>query len=180
VTAIHDRQFRDQFSLVIGILVGIVAGILFLAVFLANRSGQDERLLEEKEYQRLLAERIAPPARIAVAGQDNSALAIAPSTSAQAGTTLKIPTSGTEVYQQVCIACHGQGIGGAPRADDAAAWSTRVAKGKSTLYQHAIGGFKGDAGLMPPKGGRTDIPDELIQAAVDHMIETLPPPTATR
>ena len=32
---------------------------------------------------------------------------------------------------------------------------------------------------MPPKGGRTDIPDELIQAAVDHMIDAIPP-TAMR
>jgi cytochrome c5 len=126
-----------------------------------------------------VVERIAPQARIAVAGQDNSALAIVPSTSAaQAGTTLTIPKSGAEVYQQVCVVCHGQGIGGAPRTEDAAAWSARVAKGKNTLYQHAIGGFTGQAGVMPPKGGRTDIPDELIQAAVDHMIEAISPTAA--
>ena len=175
----HDRQFRDQFSLIIGILAGIVVGILSVAIYLANQSSQTDRLLDEKEYQRLDAERIAPPARIAIAGQDNTALAIVPSTSAEpVGTTLAMPTSGAEVYHQVCVACHGPGIGGAPRAGDSAAWSARVAKGKSTLYQHAIGGFKGDAGVMPPKGGRTDIPDELIQAAVDHMIETIPPTAA--
>jgi cytochrome c5 len=180
VSVAHDRQFRDQFSLIVGILAGVVVGILFLAIYLANRSGQSDRLMEEAEYQRLVAERIAPPARIAVAGQDNTALAIVPNTSAaRVGTTLTMPTNGAEVFQQVCVACHGPGIGGAPRADDAAAWSARVAKGKSTLYQHAIGGFKGEAGVMPPKGGRTDIPDELIQAAVDHMIEAIPP-TATR
>jgi cytochrome c5 len=180
VSVIHDRQFRDQFSLIIGILVGVVAGIFFLAVYLANRGSPTDRLLQEDEYKRLVAERIAPPARIAVAGQDNTALAITPNTSTErVGTTLPMPTSGAEVYQQVCMTCHGPGIGGAPRADDAAAWSARVAKGKSTLYQHAIEGFQGEAGMMPPKGGRTDIPDELIQAAVDHMIEAIPP-TATR
>jgi cytochrome c5 len=180
VSVAHDREFRDQFSLIIGVLAGVVAGILFVAVYLANRDGQTDRLLEEKEYQRLVAERIAPPARIAIAGRDNTALAIVPSTSAaHVAPTLTMPTSGTEVYNQVCVACHGAGIGGAPRAGDAAAWSARIAKGKDTLYQHSIGGFKGEAGQMPPKGGRTDIPDELIQAAVDHMIEALPP-TATR
>jgi cytochrome c5 len=173
VSVAHDRQFRDQFSLVIGILAGVVAGILFIALYMANRSSPGDRLLEEKEYQRLVAERIAPPARIAIAGQDNTALAIVPSTSASA-TALKMPTSGTEVYQQVCVVCHGQGVGGAPRADDAAAWSPRVAKGKNMLYQHAIQGFQGEAGVMPPKGGRTDISDELIEAAVDHMIEAVP------
>jgi cytochrome c5 len=118
--------------------------------------------------------------RIAIAGKDNSALTIVPSTSAgQVGTAPTMPTSGTEVYNQVCVACHGAGIAGAPRAGDAAVWSARIAKGKNTLYQHAIGGFKGEAGVMPPKGGRTDIPDELIQAAVDHMVEEIPP-AATR
>jgi cytochrome c5 len=180
VSVAHDRQFRDQFNLVIGILAGVVAGILFIAIYMANRSTRTDRLLDEKEYQRLVAERIAPPARIAIAGQDNTALAIAPNTSAgQGATAAKMPTSGTEVYQQVCLVCHGQGVGGAPRAEDAAAWSARVAKGKSVLYQHAIQGFQGEAGVMPPKGGRTDISDELIEAAVDHMIEAVPP-TATR
>jgi len=171
VSVAHDRKFRDLFSLIIGILVGVVAGIYFLAIYVANR-GRTERLLQDPQYRRLVAERIAPPAKVAVAGQDNTALAIVPSISAEpAGTAVTMPASGAEVYQQVCVACHGQGIGGAPRAGDAAAWGGRVAKGKSTLYQHAIEGFKGEAGLMPPKGGRTDIPDELIRAAVDHMIE---------
>jgi cytochrome c5 len=180
VSVAHDRQFRDQFSLIIGILAGIVVGLLFLAIQLANRGGQTDRILEEEEYRRVVAERIAPPARIAIAGQDNAALAVVPSTvTGRAGTTLAVPASGAEVYTQVCVACHGQGIGGAPRADDTSAWNARIAKGKSTLYQHAIEGFKGEAGLMPPKGGRMDIPDELIQAAVDHMIEATPA-TATR
>ena len=167
----HDRKFRDLFSLVVGILVGIVAGIYFLALYVADR-GQTERFLDEPDYQRLVAEHIAPPVRVAVAGQDNTALAIVPNSGAgRAGTSVTLPTSGTEVYQQVCVACHGQGIGGAPRMGDAGAWGGRVAKGKSTLYQHAIEGFKGETGLMPPKGGRTDVSDELIRAAVDHMLE---------
>jgi cytochrome c5 len=32
-------------------------------------------------------------------------------------------------------------------------------------------GFQGSAGVMPPMGGRTDLPDELVRAAVDHMLE---------
>jgi len=24
---------------------------------------------------------------------------------------------------------------------------------------------------MPPKGGRTDLPDDLVKAAVDHMVQ---------
>jgi len=171
VNVAHDRKFLDMFSLMIGILVGVVAGIYFLANYVANR-GQTERLLQDAQYQRVVEERTAPAVKIALAGQDNTALAIAPNTGAErAGTAVTMPTSGAEVFQQVCVACHGQGIGGAPRVGDAAAWGGRVAKGKSTLYRHAIEGFKGEAGLMPPKGGRTDISDELIRAAVDQMIQ---------
>jgi len=39
------------------------------------------------------------------------------------------------------------------------------------LYQHALQGFQGTAGVMPPKGGRVDLADDLIKAAVDHMID---------
>mgnify|MGYP003547136437 FL=1 len=38
------------------------------------------------------------------------------------------------------------------------------------LYDHAIKGFSGQAGVMPPKGGRTDLSDDLIRQAVDHMV----------
>jgi cytochrome c5 len=62
-------------------------------------------------------------------------------------------------------------VGGAPKAGDHGAWAPRIAKGKATLYEHAIKGFDGPAEMaMPPKGARTDISDDLIKAAVDHMI----------
>jgi len=161
-----------MFNMIIGILVGIVAGIYFLAVHLGNRGQTLEGLLQDPLYQRQVTERIALGVRVAVAGKDNSALAILPDPSTQqASSPVTMPTSGAEVFQQVCVACHGQGIAGAPRAGDATAWDRRIAKGKSTLYQHAIQGFKGDAGVMPPKGGRIDISDDLIRAAVDRMIE---------
>ena len=59
---------------------------------------------------------------------------------------------------------------GAPKAGDKAAWGPRVAQGKDTLYKHAIAGFNGSKGVMPAKGGRTDLSDDLIKQAVDHMV----------
>ena len=76
-----------------------------------------------------------------------------------------------DTYARACAACHGQGIAGAPKAGDKAAWAARIAKGNDTLYKHAIEGYQGEAGLMPAKGGRPDISDDLIRAAVDHMVE---------
>ena len=106
-----------------------------------------------------------------MAGQDNSQLAIKADTGAASTSgSAAIPKNGAEVFQQTCSACHGQGIAGAPKAGDRAAWAPRIAKGKTVLYQHAVQGFQGSAGVMPAKGGRADLPDDLIKAAVDHML----------
>ena len=66
--------------------------------------------------------------------------------------------------------CHGSGIGGAPRLVDKEAWAPRIAQGNDTLYQHAIEGFTGQSGFMPPKGARMDLSDDEVRGAVDYMI----------
>ncbi len=77
---------------------------------------------------------------------------------------------GKATFQQTCFACHGTGAAGAPKAGDKAAWAPHIAKGKETLYKHAINGFKGTKGFMPAKGGRTDLSDDAVKAAVDYMV----------
>ena len=79
--------------------------------------------------------------------------------------------SGPQVYNEACLMCHGSGIGGAPMISDAAAWEARNAQGKDVLYQHAIEGFAGNSGYMPPKGARMDLSDDDVRAAVDYMVE---------
>ena len=53
----------------------------------------------------------------------------------------------------------------------AAEWAPRIAKGLDTQHMHALEGFTGDAGFMPPKGGRVDLSDEEIMGAVDYLVE---------
>ena len=38
------------------------------------------------------------------------------------------------------------------------------------LHTHALQGFQGKAGLMPPKGGRTDLSDQSVINAVEYMV----------
>ena len=167
----QDTHFFNVFSLVIGLLVAIAIGLFALSRVVASRT-QERQVLVEKEYLQGVNERLQPFARVAVAGQDNSALVIEPTSSAGgSGAAPAALTNGTEVYEQVCKACHGAGIAGAPKAGDAAAWQPRIAKGKTVLYDHAIHGYTGSAGMMPPKGGRTDVSDDLVKQAVDHMVE---------
>ena len=77
---------------------------------------------------------------------------------------------GETVYNQACVACHGAGIAGAPKLGDTAAWAARIAQGADTLHAHALQGFQGKAGYMPPKGGRTDLSDQSVINAVDYIV----------
>jgi cytochrome c5 len=77
--------------------------------------------------------------------------------------------SGKRLYDSACVACHGAGIAGAPKMGDKVAWAPRVKQGANVLYEHAIKGYQGKAGVMPAKGGAVATDDE-VKAAVDFMI----------
>jgi cytochrome c5 len=167
----QDTHFFNVFSLVIGLLVTVAICLFALARVVASHT-QERQVLSEADYAKNVAARIAPPSEEAIAGHDNSALAIKEPGPAGAGSAAAaIPKNGTELFEQTCSACHGQGIGGAPRAGDKAAWAPRIAEGKAVLYEHAIQGYTGSAGVMPAKGGRTDVPDDLVKQAVDRMVQ---------
>ncbi len=74
---------------------------------------------------------------------------------------------GESVYGMACLACHTTGAAGAPKLGDKAAWASRIAQGMDTLHASAING----KGAMPPKGGRVDLSDADIQAAVVYMVK---------
>jgi cytochrome c5 len=73
--------------------------------------------------------------------------------------------AGKALYNSVCVACHGAGIAGAPKAGDKAAWKARIAQGKDVLYNSALHGKN----AMPPKGGAS-APDADVKAAVDYLV----------
>ena len=84
--------------------------------------------------------------------------------------TANAESAGEKTYKMACFACHGTGAAGAPKFADKAAWKDRIAQGNDTLYKHAIEGYKGKTGFMPAKGGRTDLSDADVKAAVDYMV----------
>ena len=77
---------------------------------------------------------------------------------------------GEKVFDQTCKTCHGEGIAGAPEFGDKAAWADRIAQGMETLEKHAINGFTGKTGTMPPKGGNAALSDDEVKAAVEYMV----------
>lgn len=77
---------------------------------------------------------------------------------------------GKSVFGKTCALCHSPGIAGAPMFGNKDAWAPRIAQGKEILYKHAMEGFTGQAGMMPPRGGNSALSDEDIKAAVDYMV----------
>ena len=91
------------------------------------------------------------------------------STAMMSYTSPSIAANGEAIYKKACRICHGTGIGGAPKFGDASIWAPRIAKGIDVLEDHAIKGFN-DRGIMPPRGGRPNLSDDEVKAAVAYMV----------
>ncbi|MGI9329787.1 MAG: c-type cytochrome [Gammaproteobacteria bacterium] len=164
----QDQQFFDTFTLVMGGLVAVAVAILILALFEGGDSQREARMADTAYQEQVLA-RIRPLGRVRLPGDEADAAQAAVSvTAAQPVATVK---TGPQVYNEACVACHGNGIGGAPKLGDSGAWAPRIAQGLPVIQGHALEGYTGDLGYMPPKGGRVDLSDEEILGAVDYMLQ---------
>ena len=177
MSAEDDRKFFDTFMLVLGILVLISVGIYVLASAMADRT-QAAQIRQDPAFQQRIEERIKPVGQVAIAGQDNAGLrdpgGAAPAPGGAASAAAAPSTAdldGEGVYKLACTACHGAGIAGAPKTGDADAWGQRLDKGMDMLVTHAIEGFQGDAGYMPPRGGNSSLSDEQVRDAVQYMVD---------
>jgi len=165
----HDDHFFNTFSVVIGTLVAITLVLIGIARSIGIPF-ELAKALSDEVVSAAVSERTAPIGKVAVAGQDNAALAIKPAAGATTA-ALALPKDGEETYKTVCSACHAAGIAGAPKVGDKSAWGPRIAQGKPMLYEHALKGFQGKAGVMIAKGGRSDLPDDLVRQTVDYIVK---------
>ncbi len=76
---------------------------------------------------------------------------------------------GDATYKKACGVCHDQGIAGAPKLGDKAAWAPRIKQGKDALYTVSIKGKPGTG--MVAKGGNASLSDADVKAAVDFMVD---------
>ena len=162
----HTSPIKTPKQLVIVVALAFIVPITIIGLLSQLfTSGQHDAT---EDAQRVLA-RIKPFGTIAIA-----------EASAPHGSL-----SGAQVYAQVCKTCHEAGLAGAPKAGDKGAWAPRIAEGEKTLVAHAIGGFQGKTGVMPPKGGSTDLTDDQVHRAVVYLANEAgagwkePAPTAT-
>ena len=95
---------------------------------------------------------------------EKTAAAAAPAPAAAAAPAAG-KVDGKKVYEGTCVACHGTGAAGSPKAGDKAAWAPRLKTGMAALYASALKGKN----AMPPKGGNAALSDAEVKAAVDYL-----------
>ncbi len=164
----RDRKSLDTFSMVALALAAIAVLIVVLAVVMPDLT---LRLFaaDAKDVQASADERIKPLSQYYLPGEEHGAPEPVVESAAPVAPVATLLT-GPQVYNEACIACHGSGIGGAPMIGDVGAWTPRVAQGVAVLREHAIDGYQGSTGYMPPKGARVDLSDKEINDAVDYMV----------
>ena len=161
----HDALFIRNFGIV---LVGLT--VLGIVIAILARTVYSNFVTSTGIYDQNIEARLAPAGQVNTSGETVTLAGSAPTAGASPAATPMAASPGEATYNKVCFACHAQGIAGAPKFGNAAAWEARIAQGNDTLYKHAIGGFTGSAGMMPPKGGAVDMADEDIKGAVDFMV----------
>jgi cytochrome c5 len=115
----------------------------------------------------------ASEAQAPAAASESEAPAAAADAAEAPAVVAAVDTSGIDgaaIYNQACLACHASGVGGAPIVGDAGAWAPRIAKGIDALHSSGINGVAGTA--MMAKGGRMDLSDAEVIAAVDYMVSS--------
>jgi cytochrome c5 len=153
----EDNAFLKTFSAIIAGLVLFTFAIIFLANFIAPDPQEDRN----PSRTVLAAERVAPVGRVRTDASAMPLAAVAPAAVAVDPASI----DGGAIYANACQACHLTGAAGAPQPGSDA-WAERAAQGLEVLAGHAINGFN----AMPPKGGRLDLSDDEVIAAVEHML----------
>ena len=165
----YDLEFLKRFSMVIGFLTVVTLGLIAGAYYLHGTLPTQVSPTAARATQA----RIAPIGAV-YAGATGAAAQAAAQAAALAGAAAQVAyggtTDGSVIYQNLCGACHTNGVGMAPMLN-AAGMGTRAAKGAELLYKHAIEGYVGpDGGIMPAKGGNPALTDEQVKISVDWML----------
>ena len=79
-------------------------------------------------------------------------------------------SGGKSIYDASCSACHKDGVAGAPKLGDAAAWGPRIKTGSAALLATVIKG----KGIMPPRGG-TKLSDAELKTVIAYMVSQVEP-----
>ncbi len=150
---------------------GVITGLVVFAVIIAVLAYNAHQTLVPEENPSREANKLAriAPTTAVYTGAADLASAMAKTAPAAPEAPFHGTLDGAVIYQNVCAACHTIGAAGAPKLAAAGDWTERLARGTEALYKSALEGIN----LMPAKGGRTDLTDPQVRAAVDWMLAQL-------
>jgi cytochrome c5 len=164
-----DRTFLKHFSQLIGFLVLVMFALILLAMHLYSQHPPPINPSHVEEVQA----RIAPVGDVYAGDTGKAALAAAQEAAAKAAASQVAyggTTDGKTIFGDLCQTCHTNAAIGAPLITDKAAWKDRLAEGEDVLVKHAIEGFTGKKGTMPPRGGNPSLNDAQVKATVEWMM----------
>lgn len=75
--------------------------------------------------------------------------------------------NGEAAYNAHCAGCHETGLLGAPREGNPVDWENRSKLWQAVLMEHAKTGYF----EMPARGGKSNLPDQVVDAAAEYMLE---------
>lgn len=169
MTLHDDRTFVRHFSWVILFLAAMLIIFIILSFVIVSVSGVESH--SGYSYVQYMNKHPAAAPAATASGQAQAATARTSASGQTVAANGSKSANGQSVWEAHCATCHKTGVAGAPKIGDQAVWATIFKKtDHATLYKHAIEGFHGERGFMPPKGGATGLSDAQVKAAVDYMI----------
>ncbi len=140
-------------------ILGLVA-VIEIAVLAMMSGGVGDNKISNIETPEVIAARIKPAVTLAdIRGGSDTTMAAAP---------VVAEKSAKELYDAVCMACHANGVAGAPKPGNKAAWEPRFANGFDSL----LASVKNGKGAMPAKGGSSYSDAELTKIVEYMLIES--------
>ena len=158
-----DKAFLKN---VAGVFVALIVFTVVI-VFLARDIGFQDEEGSNPSRNAIALERIKPVGDV-YTGEDGAAAIEEAAATAAPTQSVAFDGSldGEMIYTSVCAACHATGVAGAPKPGSAE-MAQRAEKGSDAVIQTAIDGLN----AMPARGGRPDLTDEQVKAAVEFMLQ---------
>ena len=157
-----DKLLFRNFGLIVVVMALFAFFVVLISKFIVT--AQDT---VTPESMALAEQRTKPVAAVYTSEDEIPIVATtAPETAPEQPPVTSDSAYGEEIYNSACAACHTSGAAGAPKPGSGD-MTARAQKGFDALLQTALNGVN----AMPARGGRPDLSDEEIRAAIEFMLE---------
>jgi len=154
----NNNELAQSVVAIIGILAIVAIVEFFLLSMMAGGVGSNQ--ISDTEDPAIISARLKPMVTLTdIRGGSDQTMVAAP---------IVAEKPAKELYQAVCMACHANGVAGAPKPGNKSAWEPRFANGFDSL----LSSVKNGKGAMPAKGGSAYSDAELTKIIEYMLIES--------